>query len=461
MFDLVSFVLLALLGSVVTALINAPNRSWKHWSAEQGTPVSKAEPTWSDDEATDVTSNAQALLQDITDLAECHETPALLSDLIHKDGAGKWPPRSNHATATWPAALRPYRGIYEEMAPLLSTATVSLDDEVNRLRIANFRSHFRKLLHEQVDLAQVEALLQAAEAGQWDVFPRDTYNGFYSCIAWCRHAYRYVLCGTAPFATASLTLFTRWAIVPVVRVAQLEKNIRLPPSLDLPWTYMQRHFGLTSPSGNDTSNIILNFSPSAAYILRINTGLSDTITRSEESFARIFHEVEVLALPIYHAVVSSLLAFARRDLHTTLLHTRRVTAYLRPLLSSFYDRAHDASIAHDAWLSHVQGFYAWGAGEEHGGGVQEEEGAMFDGLSGSQVLLFQVLDGFLGFDPYLSEESRRRSVPKRQRMFCDAVARHAFRGQLGEGGVEGRLRAELGEVVKRLRVTISPYFLLA
>ncbi len=190
MFDLVGFILLALLGSVITALINAPRPRWKHWFAEPAKGISKLTQCY--DEVT-VTTNARALLQDITDLAECHETPALLSDLIHKDGAGDWPPRSNHLTATWPAALRPYRVIYEEMAPLLPTATASLDDEVNRLRIVNFRSHFKKLLHDQVDLAEVEVLLKAAEAGQWDLLPRDTYNGFYSCIAWCRHAYRYVL----------------------------------------------------------------------------------------------------------------------------------------------------------------------------------------------------------------------------------------------------------------------------
>ncbi len=209
------------------------------------------------------------------------------------------------------------------------------------------------------------------------------------------------------------------------------------------------------------SNLILNFSPSGIYTLHTNTGLSDTITSSEESFARIFHEVEMLALPVYHAVVHSLLAFARRDLPATLLHTRRVTSYLRPLLSSFYDRAHDASIAHSAWLSHVQGFYAWGAGEELDGGGQEGKGAVFDGLSGSQVLVFQVLDAFLGLEPYLDEEYRRRCVPERQRVFCDAVARHAFRGQLREDGVEGMVRAELGEIVKRLRVRISSSFLFA
>jgi hypothetical protein len=132
----------------------------------------------------------QDMIHDIKELAGCHETAASLITLIDKDGAGSWPPRANHEHSTWPVALRPYKDIYYEMAPLLPSANVSLDDDVNRERIIYFRSRFRKLLNERVDLGQVTLLLQAADAGRWDVFPRDTYNAFYCCIAWCRHAYR-------------------------------------------------------------------------------------------------------------------------------------------------------------------------------------------------------------------------------------------------------------------------------
>ncbi len=207
------------------------------------------------------------------------------------------------------------------------------------------------------------------------------------------------------------------------------------------------------------SNLVLNFSPSATYTLLINHSLPDTtILTSEESFARIFHDVERLALPIYHAVAHAILSFARSDLPATLHHTRRVAATLRPLLSSYYDRVHDARIARRAWLSHVQGFYAWGVGEGEEEKTENGEWVKFDGLSGNQVLLFMVLDAFLGLEPYLDEENRRRNVPLRQRVFCDAVARHAFRGKLGVEGVEGQARAEMGEIVKRLRVRVPLFF---
>jgi hypothetical protein len=138
--------------------------------------------------ATDKTNRAR--IKEVADLTEYHETAACLSDLVRQDGAGSWPPRANHTHSTWPAALRPYKEIYHEMAPLLAAVNISLDDEVNRQRVTHFRSRFQQLLSERVNLGAVTQLLEAADAGRWDVFPRDVYNAVYSCIAWCRHAYR-------------------------------------------------------------------------------------------------------------------------------------------------------------------------------------------------------------------------------------------------------------------------------
>ncbi|KAK3897548.1 hypothetical protein C8A05DRAFT_38900 [Staphylotrichum tortipilum] len=427
MLNLIEFIILSALASILAAIVASRGQDRQPWWFKSRADFATSWFSWGHEQDMEATDD---VVRDIKQLAECHEAAALLSDLIHQDGAGEWPPRSNHDYTSWPAALRPYRDIYAEMAPLLPTSDLSLDDDVNRARISTFRSGFQTLLQERVNLAQVEQLLAAAEAGRWDVFPRDTYNGFYACIAWCRHAYR-------------------WATIPVVRLAQLEKTLPLPPALLLPWTYLQRHFGLTSQSGNNMSNLVLNFSPSGVYTLHINTGLAPRITSSEESFARVFHDVERLALPVYHAVVHALLAHARADLPGCLAHARRVTALLRPLLSSYYDRVHDAQIARDVWLSRVQGFYGWGAGYE----VEGEAGwVKFDGLSGNQVLLFMVLDAFLGLEPYLDEENQRRNVPERQRRFCRAVERHSFRRRLGTEGVEGMVARELGEVVKRLRL---------
>ncbi|KAK6084492.1 hypothetical protein SCUP234_03281 [Seiridium cupressi] len=199
----------------------------------------------------------------------------VLTTMIDKDGAGAWPPRSNHARYAWPRALRPYQEIYEELAPLIPNDIPSLNDDLNRMRIADFRSQFKKKLSERIDLAKVKRLLEAADAGQWDILPRDVYNAFYCCVASCRHAYR-------------------WATIPVVKIAQLETVIELPAELAEPWNYLQDHFGCASQSGNNTSSILLNFDPNGQHTYKINTGMPSTVTSGEEAFSRIFYDIEVM-----------------------------------------------------------------------------------------------------------------------------------------------------------------------
>ena len=133
--------------------------------------------------------NKDSVFKVLKALAGRHETASSLLELIEKEGAGSWPPKASHDS--WPIALRPYKDIYLELIPLLPAAEPSLDDNVNHSRRNKYRSLMRELLHERIDIDQVKCFLAAAEAGKWDVFPRDAYNGFYGCIAVCRHAYRY------------------------------------------------------------------------------------------------------------------------------------------------------------------------------------------------------------------------------------------------------------------------------
>ena len=117
-----------------------------------------------------------------------HKTASILVDLVEEDGAGAWPPKANHDS--WPRALRPYKDIYLMLNSILPTAEPSLDNDVSHQRRNNYRTQMRKLLVERVNVAQVEEILIAVEAGNRDVLPRDAYNGFYACVAVCRHAYR-------------------------------------------------------------------------------------------------------------------------------------------------------------------------------------------------------------------------------------------------------------------------------
>ena len=133
-------------------------------------------------------SGNETRLRALKDLKHSHETASSLSELIELDGAGTWPPKANHSS--WPEALRPYKDIYLELVPLLPAAKPSLDDNVNHKRREKYRSSMRKLFAERVNVVEVEKLMAQVEAGKWDQLSRDAYNGFYSCVAVCRHAYR-------------------------------------------------------------------------------------------------------------------------------------------------------------------------------------------------------------------------------------------------------------------------------
>lgn len=126
-------------------------------------------------------------IEDLRTLKD-RETASVLLELFDKDGAGAWPPKANHDL--WPMPLRPYKDIYLELVPMLPAAEPSLDDNVNNERRNRYRSLMRKLLKERINIAEVEQIMAAVEAGNWDVLPRDAYNGFYACVAVCRHAYR-------------------------------------------------------------------------------------------------------------------------------------------------------------------------------------------------------------------------------------------------------------------------------
>ncbi|KAH7324732.1 hypothetical protein B0I35DRAFT_406506 [Stachybotrys elegans] len=396
----------------------------------------KALVTWNKD--TTPAQVADRKIQQIRALTNCHEVAAKLAEMFHTDGAGSWPPRANHEYSTWPAPLRPYRDIYLELAPLIPQPEASLDDETNRARVDSFRAQYRKLLQERVNLIQVTKLLEAANAGRWDVFPRDTYNAFYCCIASSRHAYR-------------------WATVPVVKVAQMEQIVDVPIELDEPWTHLQKHFGCESQSGNIMSNMLLNFDAHGQHMFKANMGMTPEMVAAEESFARIFHHAESRALPLYQDMLMAIITFAREDKEACAQHMANITASLRPILGTYYNELHDSKIPMKLWLSRVQGFFAWSAGYFD---KEADKMVIYDGLTGNQVLLFIALDAFIDLESYLSPLEQEKTIPAAQRRLVVALKKHSFRRKISEepkDEAEARIQREFGEIVKRLRAFRSAH----
>lgn len=127
-------------------------------------------------------------LESLKTLDAKHDVHSAFMTLVNEDGAGEWPPKTDHDN--FPVALQPYKEIYLTMAPSLATADPSLDDELNTRRCQEFRSRMLSLLSHHIDKKAVKEILETVARDNWDAFPRDAYNGFYSCIACLRHAYR-------------------------------------------------------------------------------------------------------------------------------------------------------------------------------------------------------------------------------------------------------------------------------
>ncbi|KAI9760772.1 MAG: hypothetical protein M1835_000111 [Candelina submexicana] len=363
--------------------------------------------------------------QDLRVLKNQHETAAILSDLVDKDGAGAWPPKANHDS--WPAALKPYKDIYLECVPLLPAADPSTDDDVNQERRGRYRSLMRKLLQERINVAEVEKIMKATAAGNWDACPRDAYNAVYCCVAVCRHAYR-------------------WGTIPVVKVAQLEKIVEFPDALNVPWPYLQRNFGVEADSGNNTANVLHNFNEQGERVYKINVGMSDIITSSEDAFFRMFYDLEVLAFPIYYDMVRAILFFEKDNKEMCLRHLESMTLRVRHLLTVFYQNLTESRVSHSVWLSYVQGFQGWGVGR-----MIDGEYVKFDGLSGNHVLFFQALDAFLGMDRYLFDQNMDRYIPVNQRELCISLKKNCFRKQL-DGEKDVAIEGEIRKIVNHLKV---------
>ncbi|RFU27639.1 hypothetical protein B7463_g8719, partial [Scytalidium lignicola] len=353
-----------------------------------------------------------------------HPTQACLEQLLEKEGAGSWPPRTSYGES-WPKALRPYHEIYLALAPLLPCK----DDEISFERCLNYRAQMRGLLRDRVQLADVEALLCAAEQENKSILPGEAWNGFYSCIASLRHAFR-------------------WGTIPVVQLAQAEKVIDIPSELEVPWAHLQRRFGVTSQGGNVLSNFLCNFNANSQIVYPINTGMPEIIRSAEYGFAHIFLAVEAQALPMYYLVVKSFHQHSVRDRSGLLESLGQINIIVQRSLKIYYDTMVDMKISKTVWMRYVQGFQAWSAGTIN---ATTGEYTQYDGLSGNQLLFFNIIDAFLGLDSYLTEENMLRYMPETQRRFINSVREHSFR-EKGEKVVDGEVEDMLQNILKQIRV---------
>lgn len=220
---------------------------------------------------------------------------------------------------------------------------------------------------------------------------------------------------------------------------------------------------MTAESGNNTANVLHNFNEKGERIYKINVGMSDLIQSSEETFFRMFYDLEILvridtldfaflfltifkAFPIYYEMVRAIICFEEKNRESCLNHLENITFRLRHLLRVFYDNLNESRVSHSVWLSYVQGFQGWGVGR-----MVDGEFIKYDGLSGNHVLFFQALDAFLGMDRYLTDENMIRYIPVNQRELCLALKKNSFRNKLTEQN-DMMIENEVGKIVNHLKV---------
>ncbi|KAI1754197.1 hypothetical protein F4782DRAFT_493595 [Xylaria castorea] len=363
-------------------------------------------------------------MQYLRTLAAQHKVAASLVTMIDRDGAGDWPPRANHES--WPAAILPYRFIYVELLPLLYTDTPSLDDDANAERRVKYRVAMRSLLKDRVDLGAVIRILEDVEADNWATISRDTLNGLYCCIALSRHAYR-------------------WAALPVVKVAQLEKVVDFPPELSVLWPYLQRYYGFTSDGGNHTSNVLMNFNSRGERIFKFNNSRYPLIQSAEEGFFRLLYDIDVMSFDIFYDIVIVITSFEDSDTRSCLEGLRSINSNLRGLFVLFNQKMREQNVSRKVWLNYVQSIHAWGAGR-----MIDDEFIQFDGVSGNQILIFQALDALLGMGTYHPDEDLKRYIPASQRGFCKSIKEYSFRSCL-KGTEDEAIKAEFETLVSQLK----------
>ncbi|RAL64346.1 hypothetical protein DID88_001822 [Monilinia fructigena] len=340
-----------------------------------------------------------------TDVYASHAAQSSLRQLIEIDGAGTWPPTTVYGNS-WPDILRPFHDVYQAMAPALSIAELSSDDVKNFQRCLDFRIQMRTLYNDQVNIEEVKALLDAAEIDE-GVLSRAAWNGFFACIALSRHAFR-------------------WGTIPIVKLAQEEKVIDFPACLDLAWPYLKRRYGVTSQGGNVASNYLCNFDARDQIVYPINPGMDELIQSAEYHFGHVFPHIEKEALPIYHMVTKAIQQYSNGDRTGTLQSLKEINKELRTPLKTYYETMHESKISRKVWMHYAQGFQGWAAGDINPATGKYTE---YDGLSGNQLLLPQIMDAFLGLDSFRNKaikngdddiENEMNNIVKQMRVFRTA-----------------------------------------
>ncbi|KAJ7319104.1 hypothetical protein DFH08DRAFT_789564 [Mycena albidolilacea] len=344
-----------------------------------------------------------------------HRAIECLRDLVQLGGGGTWPPTATYDDS-WPLPLRAYHSVFRAMETSLPVEEPSLIHARNREIIDSFRARMRSELERRIKIPEVERTLEEWES-QSGV--QSAWLGFFTCISFLRHAYR-------------------WGVTPIVSEAQSEASVEFPQELDLPWSALQRHFGISSPSGCMTSICYSNMASDEILQYSVTAGMGEVHNSTEFWNTKLVVDMETKLLPAYHLFAQAISFMDFRDPDAAQDALKSANDILRAALKYFFNTMVDSKISHTVWMAYVQGFQGWAL-----------EG--IDGISGGQSLLFRTMDSFLGIRPWPTPEKERLHIPEAQRNWLNCLRDYDIRAVAKEREYI-KVTNELDSLVKQLRV---------
>ncbi|KAJ6485568.1 hypothetical protein C8R45DRAFT_829014 [Mycena sanguinolenta] len=365
------------------------------------------------------TSPIPSASTDILDDSLQHSALTHLRDLVVVGGGGAWPPRATYRDS-WPLPLRSYDTVCRAMEASFPVTESSTDNSYNRKLIDSFRSRMRSHLQQHVNLGDIQTALERAESDP-ESCSQAAWLGYWLCISFLRHSYR-------------------WGVTPIVSEAQNEKSLDFPVELDMPWNYLQRHFGVTSPGGCMTSLMYSNMREDDRLEYSVTVGMTQSHQTTEYWNTKLLVSMEERVLPMYHFFARAIAFVEAGDMIAAADALKSANEILKIALKFFFTTLVEGKFAQGSWLAYVQGYQGWTL-----------EGV--DGISGGQSLTFRTLDSFLGIRPFPEPEKESLHLPLAQRDWLNFLREYDIRAVVKGCGEDGAaVTAELEALVKQLRL---------
>ncbi|CAO1638127.1 unnamed protein product [Sympodiomycopsis kandeliae] len=237
----------------------------------------------------------------------------------------------------------------------------------------------------------------------------------------------------AAVCVTTLTHMYRWAVLPILREVQLEKDNHLPDTLKAAQKYVNGRLGLQTTGGCATTLGYYNYNAATDKLEYRTTGhFSDAAISTELYNTKMFWAMEDAMKPFYRSLVR-FVQEVEAGIDSTALSDDGGLAGLKASFAWFFKNLKSPNLEKTIWSRYVQGFHGW-----------SWDG--FEGFSGGQAFMIRVIDAVLDI-PAVSKPSH---LTRGQREFVDAVRGMQLRGVLSDGSKPQAAR-DIAEILKMLK----------